>query len=90
MEPDEALDLLATEFRRMLSGAHGERDRQLRHLGHYYAIVAGRARRGEVIAVGAVLQAAGSVTADSTDLEIIEALERTVGEVLGETYPSQW
>ena len=89
MEPDEALDLLATEFRRMLSGAQGERDRQLRHLGHYYAIVAGRARRGEVIAVGAIQQAAGSLTADSKDLEIIEALEGIVGEVLGEMYPPQ-
>ena len=89
MEPDEALDLLRTEFTRMLSRAHGERDRALRRLGHYYAIVAGRANRGDVIAVGAIQQAAGSLTADSTDEEIIEALEGTVREVLGETYPSQ-
>lgn len=84
MEPDEALDLLGTEFRRMLSGAQGEQDHALRRLGHYYSIVAVKAKRGDVIAVGAIQQAAGSLTADSTDEEIIEALEGTVREVLGE------
>lgn len=87
MEPDEALDLLGAEFRRMLSEAQGERDHELRRLGHYYAIVAGKAKRGDVIAVAAIQQAAGSLTADSTDEEIIEALEGTVREALGETYP---
>jgi hypothetical protein len=85
MEPEEALDLLGTEFRRMLSGAQGERDHALRHLGHYYAIVAGKAKRGDLIAVAAIQQAAGSLTADSTDEEIIAVLEGTVREVLGET-----
>ena len=89
MEPDEALDLLGTEFRRMLFAAQGERDQELRRLGHYYSIVAVKANRGDVIAVAAIQQAAGSLTVDSTDEEIIEAIEGTVREVLGETYPSQ-